>query len=248
MAIFDLLDDAKKTVNDLKKKYKFHYLNKKREEAAGLIYDVNACQGRLGACKREFNRIIKEQSKAVREGRVNGMDVFIQQNMLHDAAVGYLLVRDAMFALNSVSSTDSIAHAYELLETATLQMQGKKPLKDLIPGVANKKGDRDKYGFLTADATLADKNAYIATFFDELIQTGDIDKCIEKSKPVPIHDGNILSGEIGSDSMDEFKKQLEEIRKLDAGASSGSKPVDYMSFRDDITNADAPKSKKEIKP
>ncbi|MCD8159813.1 MAG: hypothetical protein LUE61_01215 [Clostridiales bacterium] len=109
------------------------------------------------------------------------MDVQINEQILWDAALGYMLVKDAIFALGTVPEYDSIAHAYELLEAATRQIanKGSNPfrLKGKIPGK-----ERDEYGYLTAESTLKEKEEVLDGFFDELKQTGNIEECLKNRR------------------------------------------------------------------
>ncbi|MCD7757452.1 MAG: hypothetical protein LUH45_04700, partial [Clostridiales bacterium] len=100
--------------------------------------------------------------------------------ILWDAALGYMLVKDAIFALGTVPEYDSIAHAYELLEAATRQItnRGSNPFR--LTGW-NPGKERDEYGYLSAESTLKEKEEVLDGFFDELKQTGDIEACLKNS-------------------------------------------------------------------
>ncbi len=245
MAIFEYIEAAKKQIADMKRKYKFNKANKEREKAAELLNDTVSCKGKLEVCKEEFNSVIKKQSKAILDGRTKGMDTNVQKNMLWDAAIGYLLVKDAIFAIDSVTSNDGLAHAYDLLDVATCQMKGKKPKGSIIPGVISKMGERDSYGFLSAETTLHDKEKYLESFFEELICSGDIEFCINKTKPSALHDGDqyynatSMSTSGGSD----LDSDMEAINAM--MGSSKSSNIDSVAAFDSITTAHIPTKKGE---
>lgn len=175
------LEDVQNQLNDLKRKFKFRKANKNRKEAAELQYSLLDCAGKLEVCRKDFNRTIQQQSRNIIAGKQDGMDVQINEQILWDAALGYMLVKDAIFALGTVPEYDSIAHAYELLEAATRQIanKGSNPfrLKGKIPGK-----ERDEYGYLTAESTLKEKEEVLDGFFDELKQTGNIEECLKNRR------------------------------------------------------------------
>lgn len=180
MGLMEKLEDAKATLEQAKRNRNFKKANAKREAAAELLYTLGQCRGKLEVSQSEFRRTIQVQSRNIQQGRKNHQDTLIQEQILWDAAIGYMLVKDAIYALKSVTSYDSVAHAYDLLDAAMRQIAGKKNgLGDFLR-IKSKK-DRNEYGYITSDAAVKDKEALLESFFEELKVTGDIDACMEKA-------------------------------------------------------------------
>lgn len=177
MSIMEAMDDAKRHLEEAKKKYRFKKANQAREEMAELTASLAKCSGKLEICKKDFNRTIRTQSRNISEGLRLGTDTMVQEQMLWDAAMGYLLVRDAMFALRTINSYDSVAHAYDLLDAATKQITGKR--SSLAQFVHIKSGKtRNEYGYITSSSAVKDKEALLESFFDRLKVNGDIEECL----------------------------------------------------------------------
>ena len=175
-SISEMLEDAKASVKQMEKKHNFKKANKDREAAVQLQYDLGLCRAKLERCKKQFNQTIREQSRHIEKGRSEGLDVQVQEQILKDAALGYLLVRDAIFALQSVNNYDTVEHAYDLLDAAVRQMTGKREKKRNWGFRRDK--ERDSYGYLTSAATLKEKETMLDGFFEELKKTGDIEACL----------------------------------------------------------------------
>ena len=144
------------------------------------------CRGKLEVCKRDFERTIHQQSKAIREGEAIDADTSIQEQILFDAAVGYILVREAIFSLRSINSHHSISHAYDMMDLATKQMSGKKsglPLKSIR--------DRNIYGYVTSETAYQLKCDVVSSFFDELRETGDIEECLSHAQRPGTREANM---------------------------------------------------------
>ena len=178
MSISDTLDDVKASVKELMRKHRFKKANMERKEAAELQNALGKCRGQLELCRKDFARSIRTQSKNIAEGQRTGMETIIHEQMMWDAAIGYMLVNDAIFALKSISTYDSIAHAYEMLEAATKQISGKKSGLSSVVHIGSTK-ERNAYGYLTSSAAVKEKEELLNSFFEQLKVTGDIEACLE---------------------------------------------------------------------
>lgn len=180
MNIADTINDVKKTLHDHMRKRKFKKANLDRAERSELVSEMSKCNGKLNACKNSFRAAIKEQSAFIAEGRQNGYDTIPQEQILWDAAIGYMLVDDAMFALKSIGSYDSMARAYEMLDAATKQITGKKSklAKNRMAG----QGERDPFGYINSADVVKSKMELLDGFFEILKQTGDIEACLRDAK------------------------------------------------------------------
>lgn len=177
MALRDNLEDVKIQLEQMKKNHRFKKANALTQKNAEMTAALLKCSGKLEICKKDFERTIRNQSRSISEGMSQGTDTMVQEQMLWDAAIGYMLVRDAMFALRSVSTYDSIAHAYEFLDAATKQITGARRALPKIPRIgANKK--RNEYGYITSAEALREKEDLLDTFFETLKTTGDIEGCL----------------------------------------------------------------------
>lgn len=173
MAIKDFLHAAENKMEKAAKKRQFAKANREREDQIDLMAAQAMCRGKLEVCQRDFERTIRKQSQAIREGEAIDADTSIQEQILFDAAVGYVLVREAIFSLRSINSHHSISHAYGIMDLATKQMSGKKsglPLKSIR--------NRNIYGYVTSEAAYQLKCDLVSSFYDELRQTGDIEACL----------------------------------------------------------------------
>lgn len=175
MAISDTLDEVRSYLGEIKKKYRFKKARLAREAAVELQTTLAQCRGKLEICKKDLNRTINNQSKNISEGLTLGADTIIQEQILWDAAIGYMLVRDAIYALETINSYDAVSHAYEMLDTAMKQVAGKK---SGFPGsmkIGSTK-ERNAYGYITSSTALKDKEALLESFFEVLKREGNIEK------------------------------------------------------------------------
>lgn len=177
MAIQDSLNAARAKLEEMMKDRRFKKANLAREEKIALQTAQAMCRGKLDLCQRDFDRIIREQSRYIREGQSIGADTEIQEKMLWDAAIGYMLVRDAIYSLRTISTHNSLSHAYEMMDLATRHMSGKKsglPLKAVK--------DRNAYGYLTSEAAYKAKYELLDTFFEDLKASGNIEECLDNAQ------------------------------------------------------------------
>jgi len=181
MAIMEAMEDAKRHLEEIKKNHRFKKANLAREEMAELTASLAKCSGKLEICRKDFNRTIRTQSRNISDGLRQGADTMVQEQMLWDAAMGYLLVRDAMFALRTINSYDSVAHAYDLLDAATKQITGKR--SSLAKFVHIKSGKtRNEYGYITSATAVKEKETLLESFFDRLKVNGDIEECLSLAR------------------------------------------------------------------
>ena len=175
MSMSDMIQDVKDTLNELKRKYRFKKARMLQEDKVELQVTLAKCRGKLEICKKDFNRAINTQSRNINDGKKIGADTIIQEQIMWDAAIGYMLVRDAIFALETISSYDAVSHAYEMLDAAMKQIAGKK---SGFPGgmkIGSTK-ERNAYGYITSSAALKAKEEQLDQFFEELKVKGNIEE------------------------------------------------------------------------
>ncbi len=218
MSVNDKINQVKDKLDKLKRDHRFKKANKERAIEAELTYDIVKCAGDLGACKKEFFYTIKDQSEFIRKGRAESYNTAIQETQLRDAAIGYMLVKDALFALQSITSYDSVTHAYDLLDAATKKITGEKVFP-FFKDSKKKKPKRDEYGFINSAEAVEAKAGIVDSFFERLIETGDIDLCIkeaqEKSASNPFTDGEVRLPNLGTDVSigSEHSDTIKEMRR-----------------------------------
>ncbi len=216
--IHDKLAEAKNFLGEMQRNYNFKKANKAREQAARLQSDLIKCRGKLNSCKIQFKSTIFAQSRNIARGRAAGLDTIMQEQILWDAAIGYLLVRDAEYAMSTISTYDSVAHAYEMLEKAMEQISNERSVKLSKLFSSNQTRERNVYGYITSSAAAEQKAAFLDSFFEELKRTGDIERClkmaenpshqrVERERMVGGNQNADLSGGGGSD-VDQIMSRL----------------------------------------
>ena len=180
MSMKDAIESVKKKVAQIKRNHQFSRDNKKRQWDAHLTKELMDCAGDLGVCRGKYEMAIRRQSEEIREGLAKGYPVAVQKNLLMNAAVGYMVVKDALFVIRSVSTYDSIENAYALLDMATKTITGEKVKKPKL----RRHPTREDYAFLNSFETLEAKEKIVNSngFMEMLIATGDIEKCMAAAR------------------------------------------------------------------
>ena len=192
MANLQSLSNAKQILEDLKRKYRYKKANDALKQESEVQYQLGVCRGKLELSIDELDDAIHTQSANIRAGQqtqasavyntgANELDT-IQQQMLWDAAIAYMLTKDALVAIKTIGSRDSIASAYEMPNAAVSQMTGKKQHKFLkLPQVRAALG-RSSYSYITSEQALAEKEEQLDQIFETLVQTGEIEACLAQAE------------------------------------------------------------------
>lgn len=242
MAISDTLEEARAFLREIKKNYQFAKANAVTTGKVELQVSLAKCSGKLETCQKDFNRVIRNQSKNITAGLRIGADTMIQEQMLWDAAIGYMLVCDAIFALRTINSYDSAAHAYEMLDAAMEQITGKKkPLAKFrrIATVAN----RNSYGYVTSVAAISEKEELLESFFERLKVTGDIEQCLADARNPVAREaelrnaytkGNIAPALRGEDQpvVSELDAYMNRLNNMPDAAAEDDFDVDFSAMMD----------------
>ena len=240
MAIIDMIREAKSTLEDIKRKYRFKKARMAKEDAVELQVTLSKCRGKLEICKNDFNRAIKTQSRNITEGKKVGADTLIQEQILWDAAIGYMLVRDAIFALETITSYDSVSHAYEMLDAAMKQVAGKK---SEFPG-SMKTGstkERNAYGYITSSNALRAKEELLDSLFEELKVSGDIEAILAKAR-IPGATNAELRYAYSNGSVNEAKSDIDNyMERLNSVADEPSAPANFDQNMDALLDIHPPK-------
>jgi len=180
-AITNKLEDAKSALNELNRKRRFKKANNARTEAAELQSSLATCRGKLEVCKKDFNRTIRTEARNISDGLSIGADTTIQEQTLWDAAIGYMMVKDAIYSLRTISTFDSVTHAYDMLNTAIDLMSERQRILPKMPKLGSKR-ERNIYGYITSNAALEQKQALLDGIFEELKRSGDIEACLANAR------------------------------------------------------------------
>lgn len=192
--MYEKLDDVRRQLDEVKRNRRYRKAMTKREKNAELQLAIGQCRGKLQVCQNDMSNIVRKQSISIRQGESSGQDVTIQEDMLWDAALGYLLLEDALFALKSIASSDSIAHAYEMLDAAMKQISG-RGLKIKIPRTMKpgKFKERNVYGYKTAEASVKEKEELLEGMWQDLKASGDIEACLKSERSAAVQGDRIKS-------------------------------------------------------
>lgn len=233
MSISDMLGEAQSALKAAQKKYRFQKANMAREEAVELQVALMKCRGELEICKNDLNRTIRNQSRNITNGKNSGADTLIQEQILWDAATGYMLVKDAIFALETINSYDSVSHAYEMLDAAVKQMTGKKSgFPDHLKTGTPK--ERNVYGYITSSAALEEKAGLLDSFFEELKASGDIEACLAGVRTPGERQAELRHAYAGggepaaASNIDERMKRLNEVKDAPVHAEDFEQGMDAM--------------------
>ena len=212
MSLRDSIAQAQRYLEDMMKKHRYKKADKARDLAVEERMDYMNCAGKLNQCLTEFKITIKGQVFHIREGELFGRDTVLQEDELWDAAMGYMLVKDAQYALKSLYNVNSVSYAYDLLHGVIDYMNGGKLKMPLINGVRRSK-ERNAYGYLTSDKAISDKEALLETFFEELKRTGDIEACLAKAIQPAEREGGRRSGRSGGSggNSQSYRERLQAI-------------------------------------
>lgn len=209
MSITDKIQEVKDDLKKFKRNRSFKKANAEREKMVELQTSLAKCRGKLEVSLKDFKRTIRSEVEYIHQDQVSSNDIALHEQLLWDSALGYMLIRDAIFALKTVTTYDSIEYGYELLSAAVSQMDRKKA-KLPVYGASNKKS-RNKYGYLTADPVKQEKIQILESIFDELKETGDIDACLARSE-------NKKTGKVDKTDPDYLKSLLSEENKGNSDA------------------------------
>lgn len=134
MSIFDFIDSAKKSFQDILKTIQFKKSVSEREREVALLSARQKCCGVLSRSQSEYKRIIGEQLYHIQIGRSQNQVTAVQENLLGNAVLGYILMDDAQYAINSYKTVESLHYANALLNYAATMVSGKDkhPIKSRI--------------------------------------------------------------------------------------------------------------------
>ncbi len=189
MSIKESIMNIQDKLEAMLKKRRYKKANKERNAAVEERVEYLECAGKLNEALSQFRTTIRTQAINIKQGEAFHRDTRLQEDQLWDAAIGYMLVQDAQYAMKTLFNYDSIQYAYDLMQGVTKYMNGGKAKFARVPGVRKAK-ERNAAGYLTSDQLLEEKEAFLETFFEELKRTGDIEKCMAAARrPADVEGG-----------------------------------------------------------
>lgn len=180
-SISEKYEDVRRALEAFCRKRRFKKANDARAEAAELQSALATCRGKLEICKKDFNRTIRTEARHIAEGVSLGADTTIQEQTMWDAAIGYMMVKDAIYSLRTISTFDSVSHAYDMLGAAIDLISERQRVLPKVPKIGPKR-DRNIYGYITSNTALDQKQEILDGFFEELKRNGDIEACLMKTR------------------------------------------------------------------
>lgn len=227
MANLSSLERARAALAQMKEDYRHGQVNRAIKKAGQQLYMRTECFAQLEMSKEDMDRIIRNQSAEILRGRQEGMDTSSQENLLKEATLGYILLRKTIYQLKSAPlDEESIALAYDLLDTAITRMQGRPVVKNPL-AFLTKKNRSAQYEVLTSEKALREDEALCESIqADLIVNGGDIEASLKKARKEKCEysDGTIgytvQSGGKETSSLEALRAQVQNL-------------PDDMSIKDD---------------
>lgn len=217
MAITDKIEEIKTTLKKLSQEREFKVANKERERKIKMQASIMKCRGQLGASLNDFRRNIRSHVDYLNSGKHSEVDIALREQLLWDACISYMLVRDAINAIETVSSSVNIEYSYKLLDTAIALMNGKKKKTPSYNGLTKGKV---RYDYIKSDDVLKNKTMILESIFEDIKATGDIEACLDAAEN---NENAVYSGPKGE--ID--KTSPEYLKSIAGGSTSGDSDSDF---------------------
>lgn len=239
-SISDMLGEAQSALNEAQKKRRFKKANQELADKVALQEALMKCRGKLEICKNDLNRTIRNQSRNITNGRNIGADTLLQEQILWDAAIGYMLVKDAIYGLETVNSYDSISHAYEMLDAAMKQMTGRKGGS---PGHLKNGAEKERniYGYITSSAALREKEGLLESFFETLKVSGNIEGCLAGAQAPAERQAELRHAYAGGGNPAAISDMEERMKRLNDVKNAPARTEDFTGGLDSMMDIHPPK-------
>lgn len=180
MKVIDYLENAKKALRNLLREAEFSKNNKEREKRIDSLYLQSKCRGQLESMLSSLDQNIRTDQKNIQKGIAGNYDTFASENDLKETAIAYLLIKDAIFVLDTAGNYNGISQAMDTLNLALKKMSGKKLW--LQSSLKVKKPPKKDYGYLNTEDAVKQKEDLVTSVFSELKATGDIETCLSHAR------------------------------------------------------------------
>lgn len=196
MSILSLITKCLDKVEELKKNYRYYRSRKDDEAIIKMNTARDLCAGELNAIKNDLKRSVKEASANIKLGISKSINVAPHEQILKDSAIGYILVNDAIFYIETLEREESIKNAHNTLQNAVNIMSGKKKVS------SNSRRRVTPYSIQSPEDSYEAAKALVTEYYDEIKSTGNIESCLKRarSNSSKENDGS------GSSNDDRYKK------------------------------------------
>jgi len=172
------IDSIKRKIERMMRDRQFRREGKFFEWKCKYSEQLLTCSGELNVCKKIFELVISETAKSVRQGLEEVRNVELQKLELKNAAIGYMIMDDATFALRSVNSYDAINMAYESLDMAERRLKGESPRKNLR--IFGRHPERGSVQSILENADIEEERLKIYSAIEsELTESGNIEQALK---------------------------------------------------------------------
>lgn len=179
MEINEMIGNVKKTLKKILRNRKYKKELDEHNRNVDMLQSLMKCSGELNQCKSSYLAAIRQQQRNIRSGMEEGFDTQPQKNLLKEAALGYLVVEDAMFSLKSMGSYNQMVRAYALLDAITKDVTGKKGRLSKRRQFEDDNGD-DLISQFNSAEVVSQLEMKLNNYLDELLVTRDIEGCMKK--------------------------------------------------------------------
>lgn len=246
MSLHEVVFNVKIEFENIARKYKSSKFKKEHNASVELQKDIMTCRGKLGVCKVDFKNEIRRLSSKIKQGKALGQDTVELEGLLWDAALGYLLVEDATFKLQGVSSASSIYYAYDLLEYTydTISSRNTKTglkkvgkLKGLITGASSSQK--------TSNDIVKAKEAVLEQIFNDLLDKGDIEAALAAERDITVDADiyntiatqRVAATPSSRDYNDDRQKNLSSLlNSLDSSGAANQENTDMDGLKNHFIN------------
>ena len=198
MEINEMIGNVKKTLKKILRNRKYKKELDEHNRNVDMLQSLMECSGELNQCKSSYFTAIRQQQRNIRNGKEEGFDTTAQRNLLKEAALGYLVVEEAMFSLKSMGSYNQILRAYAMLDSITKDVTGKKGRFSKRRQLDIDDGE-DLISQFNSDEKLAELGAKVENHLDELAVTKDIEASMKRIRFSSLTESNAPNG-----SMDNY--------------------------------------------
>ena len=220
----DKLTEIQKKINKMMKDRRYKKANKFMEWQNEYSAEILKCAGELRKCREELSLVITDTARAIKHGRAEIRNISLQEKELENAAMGYLVVDDAIYALQSVNNYDAINDAFETINLAAKRLYGERPKKKM--GTLFRHPEREDFKtYLESDEINDARELVYKDIKENLIASGNIEECLKQYRQ------NMLKNP---------KKKTSDVNESDDNAGSSS----YVSTETPAEEDDAAKREK----
>ena len=180
MDINTKLNSIKDTIDDIMRSSAYRRARQDLAAQAQVISRIAFCAGELNCCKVELQSIIRHESLLWRQAKQLGFANEMQDALVWEASVKYMLVEEAIFFLNSTSDFDRLQCACKHITNVIGQMDGAGAYWGLFR--RGEKIARPLIGEMFEENAVSAKSKYLNEFYKNVLATGDIERCLNEER------------------------------------------------------------------